>query len=354
MRCIAPQFEAVLVMGPNWVGDAVMSTPLLANLRRALPQARIDFLVPRYMAPLFEEHPAIDRVLIRDDRLPWPGRLADLMALRRHQYNAAILLPNSFRAALYGWLVGSPVRVGYATDGRRWLLTHPVQAMKGGAPPHQVEAYLQLLGAIGLPVVEQSPMLTVTAKAERAADHLWTTHGLGRDDRVVGICPGAAFGPAKRWWPERFAALADRLIVEQGCRVVFFGSPPEIPLVERIRTVMVQEATSLAGRDRLDSFVALATRCTLMVTNDSGSMHLASAVGVPVVSVFGPTDPRRTGPISRVATVVRHDLPCSPCFRTTCPFADHPCMRLIEVDEVYDAVSDTLESTRAHGAKSRV
>jgi heptosyltransferase II len=242
--------------------------------------------------------------------------------------------------------VGSPIRIGYATDGRSWLLTHAVSAVHDGQPPHQVEAYLRLVGALGLPVVDQFPMLAVTVKAEAEAERLWNVHGLGRDERVIGICPGAAFGPAKRWWPARFATLADRLITEAGWRVVFFGSAQEIALVEHIRAAMAHEAVSLAGQDSVDAFVALAARCAVMITNDSGTMHIASAVGTPVVSLFGPTDPRRTAPVSAHAAVLRHVLPCSPCFRTTCPYADHPCMRLIEVDDVYRAVLETYRIDR--------
>jgi heptosyltransferase-2 len=344
----SPHLDTILVIGPNWIGDAVMSTPALANLRRELPKAKIDLLVPRTVAPLFEGHPDIDRVLIRDDRLPWPTRLARLLGLRQQRYGTAVLLPNSLRAALYAWLSGSPVRVGYATDGRRWLLTHPVAAGGNGEPLHQVEAYLRLVGALGIAIVEQHPRLTPTVKAERAAERLWDAHGIRREEQVLGICPGAAFGPAKRWWPARFAALADRLIAEGGWRVVFFGSAHESVLVEQIRALMAHDAVSFAGQDTLDAFVALAARCAVMITNDSGSMHIASAVGTPVVSIFGPTDPRRTAPMNAAATVLRRDLPCSPCFRTTCPYADHPCMRLIEVDEVFRAVLDS------HGIHQRI
>jgi heptosyltransferase-2 len=338
----AAHADAVLVIGPNWIGDAVMSTPALANLRRGLPKARIDLLVPQYVAPLFEENPTVDRVLLRHDHLPWPRCLASLLVLRRHRYGAVVLLPNSLRAAIYGRLVGSPVRVGYATDGREWLLTHPIPTERGGAVPHQVAAYLRLVEALGVAVVDEMPKLHIGYKAWTAAEHLWMTHGLEGDGRVIGICPGAAFGPAKRWWPARFAALADRLSADGDWRVVFFGSAQEVPLVEQIRASMVHEATSLAGLDTLDAFAALAARCAVIVANDSGSMHIASAVGTPVVAMFGPTDPRRTAPMGPAATVLRHDLPCTPCFRTACPFADHPCMRLIEVEEVYGAVSTIL------------
>jgi heptosyltransferase II len=337
----SPHLDAVLVIGPNWIGDAVMSTPALANLRRELPKATIDLLVPHTIAPLFEEHPDVDRVLSRDDRQPWLTRLARLLGLRQQRYGAVVLLPNSLRAAIYARLTGSPVRVGYATDGRGWLLTHPVAARDEGVPQHQVEAYLRVVSALGIPVIEQHPRLTPTVKAESAAERLWDINGLRREERVLGICPGAAFGPAKRWWPERFAALADRLIVEGGWRVVFFGSARESALVEQIRALMAHDAVSFAGQDTIDGFVALAARCAVMITNDSGSMHIASAVGTPVVSIFGPTDPRRTAPMSAAATVLRRDLPCSPCFRTTCPYADHPCMRLIAVDEVFRAVFES-------------
>src|SRR5918996_501972 len=234
MPLLSPGLEAILVIGPNWIGDAVMSTPALANLRRGLPKAKIDLLVPHHVAPLFEYHPHIDRVLVRDRQRPWRVRLAQVLSLRQSTYSMVLLLPNSFRAALYAWLVGSPIRLGYATDGRRWLLTHAVPAT-AGHPPHQIDAYLQLVAALGVPIVERSPMLVPTLQAEMEAEHLWGAQGWGPDDRVIGMCPGAAFGPAKRWWPERFAALADRLIASGGFRVVFFGSPHEVSLVEHIR-----------------------------------------------------------------------------------------------------------------------
>ncbi|HSF33527.1 MAG TPA: lipopolysaccharide heptosyltransferase II [Candidatus Tectomicrobia bacterium] len=341
MHPISPHLDAVLVVGPNWLGDAVMSAPVLTNLRRGLPKARIDLLVPRHVAPLFEDYPHIDRVVIRDDQRPWRIRLSQVRALRRGRYGTVLLLPNSFRAALYAWLVGSPVRIGYATDGRRWLLSHPVSAIEL-QPGHQIDAYLRLVVALGLPVVERLPVLAPTLRAEQEADRLWSAQGWGRDDQAIGICPGAAFGPAKRWWPERFAALADRLISSGGFRVVFFGSSDEASLVEHIRAHMTHVAVSLAGQDTLGSFMALSARCAVMITNDSGSMHIASAVGTRVVALFGPTDPARTAPASAAATVLRRDLACSPCFRTMCPYSDHPCMRLIEVEDVYQAVLNTL------------
>jgi heptosyltransferase-2 len=224
MQRLSPDLEAVLVIGPNWIGDAVMSTPALANLRRGLPKATIDLLVPRRVAPLFDDHPHIDRLVIRDERQPWRTRLAQVIALRRCEYQMVLLLPNSFRAALDAWLLRSPIRLGYATDGRHWLLTHAVPAAEGQLP-HQIDAYLRLVAALGLPIVERVPTLAPTMRAEMQAEHLWAAQGWSRKDRVIGICPGAAFGPAKRWWPERFAALADRLIASGRFRVVFSVVP---------------------------------------------------------------------------------------------------------------------------------
>jgi heptosyltransferase-2 len=331
----------MLVIGPNWIGDAVMSTPALVNLRRGLPKATIDLLVPGRVAPLFDDYPQIDHLVIRDDRQPWRTRLAQLKALRRRAYQAVLLLPNSFHAALDAWLLGSSMRLGYATDGRRWLLTHAVPT-SSGHPPHQIDAYLQLVAALGVPIVERMPTLVPTMQAEIQAEHLWATQGWGDRDQVIGICPGAAYGAAKRWWPERFAALADRLIASGRFHVVFFGSADEVPLVERIRSQMTRQAVSLAGQDTLGSFMALAARCAVVVANDSGSMHIANAVGARVVALFGPTDPRRTAPRATPAAVLHRDLPCAPCFRTTCPYPDHPCMQFIEVNDVYQAVLDIL------------
>jgi heptosyltransferase-2 len=182
------------------------------------------------------------------------------MALRAGHHLAwlrvpdGIIVPNSFRAALDAWLLRSPIRLGYATDGRRWLLTHAVPA-KEGPPHHQIDAYLQLVAAMGLPIIERVPTLVPTIRAEMQAEHLWAAQGWGRADQVIGICPGAAFGPAKRWWPERFAALADRLLASGRFRVVFFGNSDEAPLVDLIRAQMTHKTVSLAGQDTLGSFM---------------------------------------------------------------------------------------------------
>ncbi|HXH09621.1 MAG TPA: lipopolysaccharide heptosyltransferase II [Alphaproteobacteria bacterium] len=357
MSVPSPLLQTVLVIGPNWVGDAVMSTPVLANLRRGLPKATIDLLVPASVSPLFDEHPHVDRVLIDRSRTDWRAALSLARTQRQMRYDVALLLPNSFRAALWAWLIGAQRRVGYATDGRRWLLTHPMpaawiqpyrrrsQRVSRGSPsegPHQVDAYLRLVEALHIPIVERLPVLVPSSLAEKEAEHLWARHGLEGQKRIVGLCPGAAFGPAKRWWPERFAALADRLVAEAELAVVLFGSRDEVPLIEQVRAHMSQHAVSLAGQDTLASFAALAARCAVLVTNDSGAMHIASAVGSPVVALFGPTDPRRTAPSSPRAIVLRRQLPCSPCFRSHCPYSDHPCMRLIEVDDAFVAVQHAL------------
>jgi heptosyltransferase-2 len=309
------------------------------------------------VAPLFDEYPHVDRVLIDRSRLSWRAYLTQARSQRRMRYDAAFLLPNSFRTALWAWLIGAQQRVGYAADARRWLLTHPIPIAHSRPRPrhrrdtserltaagmHQVDAYLQLVAALQIPVVERLPVLVPSSQAEVEAEQLWSSHGLERQKRVVGLCPGAAYGPAKRWWPERFVALAQRLITEAGVKVVLFGGRDEVPLIDQICECLPSQAVSLAGQDTLASFVALAARCAVLVTNDSGALHIASAVGTPVVALFGPTDPRRTAPTTPRAFVVQRAVPCAPCFRTDCPYPDHPCMRLIAVDDVYAAVRHVL------------
>lgn len=325
--------RSVLVRAPNWVGDTILSIPMLRALRARFPQATIGLTGPA--AHLIAPGPWVDRLLPTPP--PWPRWPGWLRAIRRERFDLAVILPNSFQSALAIRLAGVPRRIGYAADGRSWLLTEALPRPKG---LHQAEAYLGLLSALGVASPALALDYPVRGETEAEANRLWQGVGLGGKP-TVGIHLGAAFGPSKRWWPERYATLSDRLRSRHGVDVVFFGSPGERQLWQGIEKRLDLPAPSLVGQDRLELLPALLRRCRVLVSGDTGAMHLAAAAGVPVVALFGPTDPRLTRPLGEGHTVIWKHVPCAPCFLPRCPI-DHPCMGEISVDEVESAVARAL------------
>ena len=324
---------AILVRAPNWVGDTVLSIPMLRALRARFPGATIGLTGPA--AHLIAPGPWADRLLPTPQR--WPFWLPWLVAIRRARFDVALILPNSFQSALAIRLAGIPRRIGYAGDGRAWLLTTALPRPKG---LHQAEAYMGLLSPLGVVSSTLPPEYPIGDETEREAGLLWQRAGLG-ERPTVGIHLGAAFGPSKLWWPERYAELGSRLGAREPLDVVFFGSPQERGLWQIIERQLSRPISSLVGHDRLEILPALLRRCRVLVSGDTGAMHLAAAVGVRVVALFGPTDPRLTRPLGEGHTVIWKQVPCAPCFLPQCPI-DHPCMGQISVDEVEAAVLRAL------------
>jgi heptosyltransferase-2 len=268
--------------------------------------------------------------------------------LRAERFDAAILFQNAFQAAWLAWRARIPVRLGYARDGRSALLTDAIEVPPRAAYGHQAYYYLQLLFRAGLidkpeparPLGEAGLGLESNERAW-AANHLRLL-GLDGPRFLVGLNPGAFYGGAKRWLPDRFAALADRLIGALHADVLIFGSPAERPLAEEIARSMKHMPTILAGETTLRQFMALLAQCRLVVTNDSGPMHLAAALGLPLVAIFGSSDERATGPMSTRARVVKHAVPCSPCLLRECPI-DFRCMTGVTVEDVYRAALELVK-----------
>ena len=325
----ADRIQSILVGGPNWLGDAVLAIPTLANLRRSFPHARISLLVRPWVSDLFRPSPFVDELLEVPSRnqLAWAAT-----SLRRRRFELAVLLPNSFRAALIATLAGIPHRIGYLTDRRGLLLTIGVCA-SGRRSAHQMDSYLGLLRALRWDAWERPTRLTLPPGSNAEAEGLLGGSGLRLGAVLVGINPGAAYGAAKRWPVERFAEAADLLADRLGTTALLFGSPMEAALTRAIRDRMRGEAIDFAGRTTLAAFTNLLGRCRFLLTNDSGAMHLAAALGVPCVALFGPTDPRRTGPLGPGHQVLHHPPACSPCRYRNCPI-DHRCMRALGVGEV--------------------
>ena len=326
--------ERVVVRAPNWVGDAVLSLGTVRDVRRNFPGARIEVLARPWVAPLYEAVREVDAVRTSG------GVRADARALRG-AFDAAVLLPNSFAAAAAPWAARVPERWGYATDGRGPLLTRKARVPSQVRGRSQVYYYRAMLAGVGLtvsasPDVRLRPLESWTARADAL---------LGGDGPWIGINPGAFFGSAKRWEPARYAAAGERLARETGARIAILGGTRERPLGEAIAAAMDAPSRVLCGETSLGELVGVLARLRLLLTNDSGPMHLAAALGVPLVAVFGPTDWRETAPAGARHRLVREPVYCSPCLLRECPI-DHRCMRRVTVDMVFDAVVRRLDAGR--------
>lgn len=336
---------SLLLRATNWLGDAVMTTPAVSALRGAYPRVRIVVLAKPLVAELFRHHPDVDEVMVyeRPGRHESAiGRLRMAGELRRRRFDAALLLQNAFDAALLAFLARIPERAGYATDGRWMLLTHPVRVTPDILAQHEVEYYLRLLERLGIPrPVSPSLRVAVTDDERAAVGTRLERLGIERGKPILAINPGATFGSAKRWYPDRFAAVADALSGEWGAAVVLLGSTAEAPLAGEIEAAMGRPPVNLAGKTTVREMMALLSVSSFLVTNDSGPMHIGAALGVPLVAIFGPTNWRRTSPWTTRARIVRVDVDCSPCMLRECN-RGHECMLGVTPEMVIDAARNLL------------
>jgi heptosyltransferase-2 len=344
--------ERILVRGTNWLGDAVLTIPALQALRSGFPHARIALLLKPAVAELFQHHPAVDEIILYRDPGPHAGlggKLALARQLSRGRYDLAVLFQNAFEAAAITALAGIPNRYGYATDGRWFLLTHRVPMTPGLRRRHQAEYYLELLRPLGIPIDPVPPTLRTTPEEDAAAGVLLSERGVTPGRTLIGLNPGSTYGAAKRWIPERYAEVADRLAAEHDGHVLIFGGRGEEPLGAAIAGMMRSPVTVLSGRTTVRQLVALIKPCRLFLTNDTGPMHIAAALGVPLVAIYGPTDPVTTAPFGKGHELIRKPVDCSPCLLRECPI-DHRCMQGITVDMVYEAAAKQLAGlSRASG-----
>ena len=328
----------------NWVGDAVMSLPALQALRAHNPQTRISILARPWVAGLYGRESFCDELIPYDAPRGWKGlsekrRLA--AALRARKFDCALLLQNAFEAAALARWAGIPIRVGYDRDARGWLLTHPIPLpVSGEIPRHQRFYYLELLRRAKLIpgyANDVTIRLSGSAAAAKSGRELFRKGGI--EAPAIGVSPGAAYGGAKRWLPERFAEVAVAIAQERRAQIAVFGSKEEDAICETVSR-QVNEAgvtcRNFAGVTPLGEFIEMAAACELFLTNDSGAMHVASALGVPTVVVFGATDDEATGPTGDWSRVVRHSVECSPCLLRECPI-DHRCMTGVPASQVIEA-----------------
>jgi heptosyltransferase II len=341
-----PDPAHILVRATNWVGDAVMSLPALHAIRERFPRARITVLAKPWVADLYARESFSDRVILYT-AASRGAKLRQAWALRAEHFDCAILLQNAFEAALVARLAGIPRRIGYARDGRRLLLTDAVPVPRPGEiPRHERFYYLELLRRAGLiERIPESDRIRLEGADAARSSGAQAFAALGLPLPVIGISPGAAYGTAKRWLPERFAEAAARLASPIGAAIAVFGSASERPLCETVVAALTaarHRAINLAGSTTLKQFIDLAAACCLYLTNDSGAMHIASALGIPTVAVFGATDDTTTGPTGPLARVVREPVDCSPCLLRECPI-DHRCMTRVTAERVAQTAVELLK-----------
>ncbi|UUX97513.1 lipopolysaccharide heptosyltransferase II [Aquabacterium sp. J223] len=342
----------LLVVSPNWIGDAVMAQPLLQLLRRQMPQARIDVLAPPWVAPVWraaEEVAEVVEAHLGHGRLQWRERRALARRLRGRGYDAAYVLPNSLKSALVPFLAGIPRRIGYRGEWR-YGLVNVVHHDDPKAPRPMAEFYTALADAPVRRLPAQrlpEPRLKVDLAKLPA---LCAAHGIAVDRPWVAFAPGAEFGPAKRWPPEHFAALAQRAQRERpGLQVLLLGSPKDRATADEI-VALAPQALNLAGATTLDDALLFIAGAQAVASNDSGLMHVAAALGRPLVAFYGPTDPRHTPPASPRAQVLWLHLPCAPCQQRVCPLGHHDCLRTLGVDMAWERFWPLLQDPAARAA----
>jgi len=364
----------ILVRGVNWLGDAVMTTPALLRLREAFPAAHITLLTAEKLSELWRGHPAVDDVITFK---PHASVLSMGWQLRARQFTHALVLPNSPRSALEVFLAGVPFRLGYARPWRNRLLTHPLPARRGAvamhkrsdreiqqliagtgpdrladsslpARAHHIYEYLNLVAALGASARPLAPSLRAEPFAETGLARFFPVDSQ-RTGCVIGLNPGAEYGPAKRWPLESFATAANELYRQLDCEFLIFGGPGDVALAEQLRVRLAAplahgHVTSLAGKTRLGELMSALKHCRVLITNDTGPMHVAAALGTPVVVPFGSTSPELTGPGMPGDTrhrLLQAGVPCAPCFLRKCPI-DLRCLQGISPVRVVAAVMEVL------------
>jgi heptosyltransferase-2 len=349
---VKADFKNILIRAPNWVGDLVMATSSLADVRRAFPAARITLLLKPGREKVIGGSPDHDQ-LIFDRAGNAPLRLWRLAReLRAGRFDAALIFPNSFRAGLLCALAGIPRRVGYRRNLRSLFLTDPVdyEVVAGKRKPVPMPLfYARLCERLGVPRGDGRPRLHVTPECEEKARELRQALGIRDGEPLIGLNPGASFGSSKLWPADHFAAVGDRLTEHLGLRTILFVGPGEEPIGEAIAARMRHRPIFDRGRlVPLDALKPFVRDLELLVTTDTGPRHYAVAFGVPVVVVMGPTHPDYTAMNLERTEVVRHDVPCGPCHLKVCPI-DHRCMVGIGPEEVFARAKGLLERVGTRG-----
>lgn len=340
------EFQNIIIRMPNWLGDVVMATPVIADLRKKFPKARITAMCQSNVASLLIGNPHIDEIFkfTRPNGFLRKQENRDVIGrLRQGKYDLGILLTNSFSSAWWFWRGKVKKRLGFASEWRKFLLTNGLPFPETRGQEHLVITYKRMLSPLGIKVSDTSPELFVTEQERAIVSLILKENHVPEDAKLIGMNPGAAFGPAKCWLPERFRQVTLRLLEDPKNTILFFGDEGSSLLVKEITQGMPKRVVNLAGMTKLRELVALIERCDVFLTNDSGPMHIAAAVRTPLLALFGSTSDVATGPYLFGKVIHKH-VACSPCYLRTCPI-DFKCMKSIEVDEVVQELKKMLEKS---------
>jgi len=343
----------LLIRATNWVGDAIMALPALETVRKRFPEAHIAILALPYVADIYRGQGVADELIEyyrEDHHAGIRGREKLAVSLKARKFSTALLLQNAFDAAWIAWRAGIPERIGYDRDSRGLLLTKPIRVPRSGEiPAHEKFYYLELIRRAGwidmLPDAGQIS-LRVTEEQSLRAELKLQSFGAKPDVMRIAVGAGASYGSAKCWPPDRFARAINRLPQERDAQVILFGTASEGGVSAAIQVGLERAALDLTGKTEIAELPALLSRCSAFLGNDSGAMHVAAAVGLPIVAIFGPTDPFGTGPVTPRCTIVQQRPYCSPCFLRRCPI-DHRCMTAVSAERVSAALLNAISEVSA-------
>jgi heptosyltransferase-2 len=320
----------ILIRASNWLGDSVISVPVVRAIKAGRPDAHITIAAPKKIAAIWKLVPEVDDVI----SLKSGSLFGAVRAIERQvSFDIAVLFPNSLRVALEVWLSDIPRRVGYRGHSRKCLLNQIVpENEQVGPPEHQALHYLRIAKNLGAEISDEFIVSKKTFNTQRSTPNA---------PYRLALCPGAEYGPAKRWLPERFAEAAKLISEKQPVQWILFGTKKDAASGKKICEALGDHYTNRIGQTTIEQLIDELRECRLLLTNDTGTMHLASLLGVPVVAIFGSTEPRMTGPLGQDHVVLRHQVECSPCFLRQCPI-DFRCMKAVTVQETVDAVLSML------------
>ncbi len=333
---------------PNWVGDFVMATPLLEMIGKTYPQARLTVLCQSPLEGLIQKDPAVDEVFVfnkKNKSIRRNPKKSIVEKLKLGKYDLGILTTNSFSSAWWFYQGKVKERIGYKTDMRSVLLTKPITPFKDKHKTHLVTVYKKLLEPLGILNSPTSPKLYIEEGEKLQAYDTLNKYGVEKSDIIIGVNPGAAYGSAKCWPKERFRAVVEKLLTQEKVKVVFFGDTSSEDLVKEICRDLPKKAVNLAGVTSLRDLMALISVCNVFLTNDSGPMHIADAIGTEVVALFGSTNPIATAPYNQKDAIIYKGVSCSPCYKRVCPI-DFRCMTEISPNEVYEKILEKLKKQK--------